>query len=147
MARMAALQGISPAFQAILLVLTLAAEVFARSGAPSRDWFVELTLAMLGGMAFSALAVPTTLRFGRKAPALLVAFLVVPLAMVTGVFVAVDLRPVDLHGLHTWTIVLVVAGALVAVLVTGWIWTFAELAYGRAAYRQWAGVPVSWRGQ
>jgi len=146
MARTAALQGISPAFQAILFALTLAAEVFARSGTPSKEWLVDLILAGLGGMAFSALAGPATLRFGRTAPALLVAFLVVPMAMVTGVFVAMAIHPAVLYWLPTRTMALVLAGALVALLVTGWIWTYAELAYGRAAYRQWTGVPVSWRG-
>ena len=146
-ARTVALQAVSPAFQALLVALVVAAEALTCQGAPSGDWLVDLGLAVSAALALSALALPASLRFGRKAPVLLVACVAVPVSATSGVIISMQAHHAGLFGIMPAQVIPGLVCVLLMLLTTGWAWTWLELAHGRAAYRQWAWMPVNWRGQ
>ncbi len=145
--RTVALQGVAPLVQVPLLVLTIAAGTLLRPDGVSVEWLMGLGLTSLGAVFMSAIALPMFLRFGQKAAFLLIAAVAAPAGAVTGVSTAVAL-----HAHHPFGIDLdlgmVILGAVLAVMVpAGWVWTWLELAYGRAAYRQRLSPFATWRGQ
>jgi hypothetical protein len=113
----------------------------------STEWLRSLALVGLGVLTLSAVALPLTLRFGTKAPILMV----LPFGLLGGVCggIAVILakHPALLFGVSLRVMFWIVVGLQVVLLLGGWVWTWLEIAYGRAIYRQWSWMPVSWRGQ
>ncbi len=145
--RTVALHGVSPLLQAPLLVLTLAAGAVLRPAGFAGAWPMTVGLMSLGSIFMSAIALPMFLRFGQKAPFLFIGVAAGPLGAVTGMSTATAMNAG--HGLGPIQgLEILVLAAFFAILVpVAWVWTWLELAYGRAAYRQRLTAFTTWRGQ
>jgi hypothetical protein len=145
LARTAALQSVGFALQVPAAMLVIGLVALTRPHAPSTDWFLELGLSMLGATAFAAAGLPAALRFGRMAPVLLAVTMTVA-GVAAGILAGLNSRTGSLAGITADQWRSMAAGAGLALLLAGWIWTWLEIAYGRAAYRQWTWGVVRWRG-
>ena len=145
--RTVALQGVAPLVQVPLLVLTVAVAAVLRPDGVSVEWLMGLGLISLGAIFMSATVLPMYLRFGQKAPFLFVGAAAAPAGAVTGLSAAMTLHAHHLFGIDLDVVMLTLGAVLAVMVVVGWVWTWLELAYGRAAYRQRLSTFARWRGQ
>jgi len=131
-----------PVFAAMLAVMAL-----LQPDGLTADWLLGYGLTTLTASVMVALALPLALRFGQKGPAMLIALFSMPLGMSAALTASIGGHDRTLFGLDPGPMLLVVGTGSALLLVTGLIWTWAELAYGRAAYRYRPLYPLSWRGR
>ncbi len=145
--RTVALQGAAPALQVPLLAVTVAAGAALGSHGVSAGWLMGTGLTALAAVFMSAIALPMFLRFGPRAPLLFIGILAGPIGATTGISTAAALHARHIFGLPIDLGILVLAVGLAALVPLGWVWTWLELAHGRAAYRQRLTAFTTWRGQ
>lgn len=135
------LVAVPPAVQLSLAAVILVAANVMTKGQLDNHWLVQLGMSELGGLALAAASLPMTLRFGQKGPMMMV-LVWIPLGAISGVVTSLSMAH-KAYGLVLPSTVV----TLVVLLLASWLWTWWEIAYGRAIYRQWTWQPVSWRGQ
>ena len=150
--RTVALHGVAPLLQVPLLALTVAAGVVLQpAGRPSsglaEGWLMSLGLMSLGAIFLSAIALPMFLRFGQKAPFLFIGVAAAPLGALTGMNMLRAIGAGHALGFAMGLGTLILAIFFAVLVPICWVWTWLELAYGRAAYRQRITVFTTWRGQ
>ena len=145
--RTVALQATTLAVQLPLALVIVGAVVFFQPLTVSTQWLFGLLLAVLGSCVLPALALPATLRFGAKGPVLIMLGGMVAAGAVVGLFVSLGRDAARLAALGEYGMGLILMAVFLVLLCAGWLWTWLEIAYGRAAYRQWTWIPMSWRGQ
>ncbi len=138
--RTVALVAVSPALQLPLAGVIIVTANAMTAGHPGAYWLPQMGMSVLGGLSLSALSLPMTLRFGQKGPVMMI-LAWAPLGFISGVVASLAVARKD-PGL-----VLPSMAVVLAVIMAGaWVWTWLEIAYGRAIYRQWTWQPVNWRG-
>ncbi len=103
-------------------------------------------LTSLASVFMSAVALPMFLRFGPRAPFLFIGVLAGPIGATTGIGTAAALHARHIFGLPIDLGILILAVGFAVLVPLGWVWTWLELAYGRAAYRQRLTAFTTWRG-
>ena len=139
-----ALQLVVTAFLLTTWGLIFALAAFLRPDAMTSGWWILCGFTSLVALSFGSASLPAGLRFGRSG-----------IALVYGVFSAVNLlisfQPTRFG--ERWALEgqlslgdLTIIGMLVIILITGWIWTYLELAFWRKAYQPQSLIPTRWRG-
>jgi len=144
--RTVALHGVAPALQVPLLAMTATAGAVLRPDGLSMQWLISIGLISLAAIFMTAMALPMFLRFGQKAPFLFIGVAAVPTGAVTGLGAATALHAGHVFGIDLNLGMVILGGILVVLVPAGWVWTWLELAYGRAAYRQRLTAFTRWRG-
>jgi hypothetical protein len=139
-----ALQLVVPAFLLPTWGLIFALAALLRPDALTSHWWILCGFSSLVGLSFGAASLPAGLRF-RRSGILLVN---VVFGAVTG---AIGFRPTRFG--EGWTLEgqlslgdLTIMGLLVIILISGWIWTYFELAFSRKGYEPQLLIPTRWRG-
>jgi hypothetical protein len=146
--RTAALQLVVPALLVPAWILMMALGALARSDSMTPHWWIACGFTSLVSLSLGAASFPVSLRLGRFGMPLLFG----GLCGITGSMIgswpmrfgerwAFEGRP-STGDLKT-------IGALVLIVILGWVWTYMELAYWRKAYQSQGLVrfPVRWRGE
>jgi hypothetical protein len=139
-----ALHLVVPAFLLPTWGLIFALPAFLRPDALTSHWWILCGFTSLVALSFGAASLPAGLRFGRSG-----------IWLVYGVFNAVSLvislQPTQFG--KRWALEgqlslrdLSIIGVLVIILISGWIWTYLELAFWRKAYQPQSLIPTRWRG-
>lgn len=139
--RSIALQGLTPALLAPTWAFMIALGALANPEAMTFQWWLNTSLNSLIAMALGAVAVPIQLRFG---PRFIVIFLGFVAATWAGLLAGFSDRAAYQRCLDHWGPVIV--GVLILTILSGWIWTYVELGYGRRAYRTSPLAAATWRG-
>jgi len=147
LSRTAALQLVVPALLVPAWILMMALGALFRSDAMTPHWWIACGFTFLTALSLGAASFPVSLRLGRLGMLLLYG----GLCGITGAMIG--LSPIRFG--ERWALEgrpstgdMKTIGALVLIVILGWIWTYMELAYGRKAYQS-QGLdlfPVRWRG-
>ena len=144
LARAVALQTIAPLMQIPVFALMCALMAVTAPGALTPAWLAAYGVTMLGLLAAASLSAGVNLRFGQKGMALMVGVLGMIVGLASGYMAARhEAHPAAGSGVTAPAAALL----LILPLVAGWVWTWAELAYGRAAYRHRPPSTPYWRGR
>ena len=142
----AALQLVLPALLIPAWVLMIALGAMFRPDAMTPHWWIAGGFTSLVALCFGAASYPVTLRLGRLGLPVLfgglcggvVGSTIGSSPMSFGQRWAFEGRP-SLGDMTT-------IGALILMVILGWIWTYLELAYWRKAYQPQTLIPTRWRG-
>jgi len=140
-----ALQLVAPTFLLPMWGLIIALPALLRPDAMTSHWWILCGFTALFGLSFGAASVPASLRFGQIGTALLwYGFGAIVVGMISS-------QPGRFG--ERWTLEgelslfdLTIIGTLVIILISGWIWTYLELALSRKAYLAQIRIPPRWRG-
>ncbi|MDV6329972.1 hypothetical protein [Asticcacaulis sp. 201] len=130
-----------PVFGAMMIVTAI-----MNPYAVNVTWVIARCVFVLTALSFAAAMIPVALRFGQKN-----VLWFYGLAATPGAFGMVALNSLD-AGEPTWLgidmayVPTLLTLTVLAIYGLGVIWTYLELAFGRAAYRHQPLAPTAWRG-
>jgi len=144
--RTAALQFVLPALLFPAWVLMIALGAMFRPDAMTPHWWIAGGFTSLVALCLGAVSYPVTLRLGRLGLPVLFGGL-----LGGGVVPTIGSWPMSFG--QGWAFEgrpstgdLTTIGALILIVILGWIWTYLELAYWRKAYQPQTVIPTRWRG-
>jgi len=111
-------------------------------------WLVICSLQVLGGIALAALSLPLRMRFGQIGSVLAGVVFALPMGFIGALLPTSARGAQQLFGVDIHLVIAILSVSLFLLLVGSWIWTWLELKYGRAAYRQITSplIGLRWRG-
>lgn len=140
-ARTVVLQASAPLLQLPVFALMWGLTLLIAPATLTPMWLAAYGLTALALLAAASVSLALQLRFGVRASVALVGVLA-GLMGVNADFMAATGGPALPAAARVWMALL-----LCLLLAGGWVWTWAELAYGRAAYRQRPLTAQTWRGR